>query len=56
MTQSLIDGKQILFFSDKQRQPLVYQSMIIISCMICLVVGVVSQRIRRAMLLKFNTT
>jgi hypothetical protein len=41
MTQSLIDGKQILFFSDKQRQPLVYQSMIIISCMICLVVGVV---------------
>jgi hypothetical protein len=43
MTKSLIDGKEIFFFSDKLRQPLVHQSMIVIGSMICLVVGVVSK-------------
>lgn len=42
MTKSHIDGRDISFFSDKQRQPLVRQSMTIIGIMICLVIGVVS--------------
>lgn len=41
LTKSLIDGKEILFFSDKERQPLIYQSMLIIGSMIALVIGVV---------------
>ena len=42
LTKSLIDGRELYFFSDKLRQPLVYQSMIVIGTMICLVIGVVS--------------
>jgi hypothetical protein len=42
LTKSLVDGREIYFFSDKLRHPLVYQSMVLILVMICLVVGVVS--------------
>lgn len=41
LTKSLVNGKEVLFFSDRLRKPLIYQSMIIIGCMICLVIGVV---------------